>query len=76
MSGESKAEELLRKSARWSRDEEYLACVQDILDNKVFQSMDQFIPPGQQLPLKLLQHPGAKEQHHGGPMGGQGGDAP
>lgn len=46
MSGESKAEELLRKSARWSRDEEYLACVQDILDNKVFQSMDQFIQHG------------------------------
>lgn len=39
-------EELLAKSARWSKDQEYLACVRDILDNEIFQSMDQFIQHG------------------------------
>ena len=39
-------EELLYKSARWAEDEEYLECVRDILDSKVFQSMDQFIQHG------------------------------
>lgn len=39
-------EELLHKSARWAEDEEYLECVRDILDSKVFQSMDQFIQHG------------------------------
>lgn len=43
---EMEKEELLHKSARWAEDEEYLECVRDILDSKVFQSMDQFIQHG------------------------------
>ena len=39
-------EELLEQSTKWAQDREYLDCVQDILDNKVFQSMDQFIQHG------------------------------
>lgn len=39
-------EELIQKSALWAQDQEYLDCVRDILDNKVFQSMDQFIQHG------------------------------
>ncbi len=39
-------EELIQKSALWAQDPEYLRCVRDILDNKVFQSMDQFIQHG------------------------------
>lgn len=38
--------ELIQKSARWAQDQEYLACVQDIMNNEVFQSMDQFIQHG------------------------------
>lgn len=29
-------EELLQKSALWARDQEYLECVRDILDNEIF----------------------------------------
>ena len=35
------------KRKKYENDPEYLACVQDILDNPVFQSMDQFIQHGQ-----------------------------
>lgn len=47
MGGEgARKEGLLQKKDRWSKDEEYIACVRDILENEVFQSMDQFIQHG------------------------------
>lgn len=39
-------EELLEQSEQWARDREYLDCVRDILGNRVFQSMDDFIQHG------------------------------
>lgn len=42
----TKSGELLQKSTRWSNDKAYMACVRDILDSEVFQSMDNFIQHG------------------------------
>lgn len=39
-------EELIQKSALWAQDQEYIDCVRDILENEVFQSMDQYIQHG------------------------------